>query len=73
MKFNEKDEWTYGELKAVTDVPKKQIDAALLMLCKPAVKLLLKEKNKPVFDNEEEKISLNKAWKHQNMLVKLVP
>lgn len=43
------------------------------MLCKPTVKLLIKEKNKPAFENDDEKVTLNATWKNQNMLLKLVP
>ena len=40
--YNEKEVWTYGELKERTQIPKKNLDAGLIMMCKPQVKLLLK-------------------------------
>lgn len=43
------------------------------MLCKPGVKLLEKQKNKPVFDDPTEIIKLNVNWSSNNILVRLVP
>ena len=43
------------------------------MMCKPGVKLLEKQKNKPVFADKDETVKLNQKWASQNILVKLVP
>jgi len=43
------------------------------MMCKPAVKLLEKQENKPSFENPNEVIKVNLKWSSNNILVKLVP
>lgn len=43
------------------------------MICKPQVKLLIKAENKPKFVNNDEKITFNKAYKSNNVKVRLVP
>jgi len=71
--FNEKETWTYAEVTEKTQIPKNKLDAGLIMLCKPGVKLLEKQKNKPVFDDPTEIIKLNVNWSSNNILVRLVP
>jgi hypothetical protein len=59
MLFNEKETWTYEELSEKTQIPKNKLDAGLIMMCKPGVKLLEKQKNKPVFADKDETVKLN--------------
>lgn len=56
-----------------TQVPKAKLDAGLIMLCKPGVKLLEKQIPKPNFESPDEVIKLNLKWTSNNILVKLVP
>jgi hypothetical protein len=60
-------------LKERTQIPKKNLDAGLIMMCKPQIKLLLKQVQKPEFKDDNENIKLNLDWKNPNILVKLVP
>jgi hypothetical protein len=53
-------------------IPKGHLDAALIMMCKPGVKLLEKQEFKPSFDNPDEVIALNLNWSSANIQVKLV-
>jgi hypothetical protein len=71
--FNECDQYTYAELAEKTQVPKARLDAGLIMMCKPGMKLLEKEVSKPTFDKPTEVIKLNLKWAVNNILVKLVP
>jgi hypothetical protein len=50
---------TYKDILEKTTVPKKRLDTALVALCNPKVKLLIKGVNKPTFDDENEIIKLN--------------
>lgn len=43
------------------------------MMCKPGMKLLEKQEQKPKFDNPNETIKLNMKWQNANIMVKLVP
>jgi len=71
--FNQNDSWTYSEIAEKTQIPKARLDAGLIMMCKPAVKLLEKQENKPSFENPNEVIKINLKWSSNNILVKLVP
>lgn len=42
-------------------------------MCKPGVKLLVKEINKPVWDKPDETIKINLAYKSANLMVKIIP
>jgi hypothetical protein len=72
MLYNEKDSWTYGELKSRTKIPKKNLEGGLLMLCNPKMKLLEKSISKPKFESDSEIIKVNLEWKHANLNVKLI-
>lgn len=71
--FNEKDVWTYGEIKAKTKIEKKLLDSGLVSVCNPKVKLLIKQENKPKFEKDEETVKLNLDFKSQNILIKIIP
>jgi len=57
--FNDTLQLTYKDILEKTTVPKKRLDTALVALCNPKVKLLIKGVNKPTFDDENEIIKLN--------------
>ena len=42
-------------------------------MCNPKMLLLKKTINKPSFENPEEKITLNRKWAPNNILVKILP
>ena len=71
--YNDSESYTYAELADKTLIPKQRLDAGLIMMCKPQMKLLEKQTPKPVFDNPNEQIKLNLKWAVANILVKLVP
>jgi hypothetical protein len=74
FKFNEKDTWTYEELQKATDIPKRELDQGLLIMCNPKMKLLLKlNAKKPAFDDPQETITVNRQWSSANIMVKLLP
>lgn len=71
--YNEQESYTYKELSERTQIPKNRLDAGLIMMCKPGMKLLEKQVSKPSFDNPNELIKINPKWQVANILVKLVP
>lgn len=54
MLFNETDVLTVSEIEQKTGIPKDNLVPALLYLCKPDTKLLLKEIKKPEFTPTEK-------------------
>ena len=42
-------------------------------MCNPKMLLLKKTINKPSFENPDEKITLNRKWAPNNILVKILP
>jgi hypothetical protein len=52
--FNSRDVITYKEIQELTKINKQELDTALLKLCNPKIKLLIKENPKPVFDLNEK-------------------
>lgn len=71
--YNDQESYTYAELTEKTQIPKNRLDAGLIMMCKPGMKLLEKTQPKPSFDNPQEIIKVNMKWAVANILVKLVP
>ena len=56
--FNEQDEITCLQIKTLTKMQDENFRVAMMRLCDPKVKLLMKEIKKPVF-GDSEKISVN--------------
>lgn len=73
--FNTKDDYTYGELRNITNIPKQQLNGGLLQLCNPKFGVLNKAVKKPKFDDDNEKISFNKKFgeKLKNIRVNVMP
>ena len=67
------DTLTIAELLQGTNLTEDSFKSAMLNLCKPKVKLLLKEVQKPVFTNKDERISINRAFQNQKRLIPLLP
>lgn len=57
----------------MTKIDKPALDSCLLQVCAPKVKLLIKGKNKPKFDDDNESIKLNLEYNSANLLVKIIP
>lgn len=57
----------------MTKIEKAALDSCLLQVCNPKVKLLIKGKNKPKFDDDNETIKLNLDYNSANLLVKILP
>ena len=51
--FNENDELNCLQIKEMTNMPVENFKAAMMRLCDPKVKVLLKKVNKPVFGDDE--------------------
>jgi len=51
--FNQDEIITVADIKQATRMPEEQFRSAMMMLCSPKVKLLLKKINKPVFGADE--------------------
>ena len=71
--FNEVDKLTYKEIAGKTTIPKKRLDAALIALCKPGVEVLTKEIKKPIFEKNDETVTLNLKFKNAAVRVNLIP
>jgi hypothetical protein len=71
--FNDVSKLTYKEIAEKTTVPKKRLDAALIALCKPGVEILSKEIKKPVFDKDDETVTLNMKFKNAAVRLQLIP
>ena len=61
--FNDVTIQTYKEIADKTEISKDLLDAALVALCKPGVKILLKETDKKTFDSDAETFTLNMEFK----------
>jgi cullin 1 len=70
--YNENDQLTFQELIDRLQIDQKDLNEALVKLCNPKVKLLMKEVNKPVFA-PGEKIKINEKFESNNVRVNLVP
>ena len=53
-------------------MPEENFKAAMMRMCDPKVRLLNKEIKKPIF-NDNEKISVNAAYKSPSIKVNLIP
>jgi hypothetical protein len=71
--FNEVSKLTYKEISEKTTIPKKRLDAALIALCKPGVEVLTKEIKKPIFEKDDETVTLNMKFKNAAVRVNLIP
>ena len=71
--FNDVSKLTYKEIAEKTTVPKKRLDAALIALCKPGVEVLTKEVKKPIFEKEDETVTLNMKFKNAAVRLQLIP
>ena len=67
------DELTIGEIMQMTEIRGDEIKRALFHLCKPKVKLLLKQVKKPTFDDMNEKIRINRAFASKTRRLALLP
>lgn len=70
--FNEETVLTCAKMKQKSAVSEEKFKDAMMKLCDPKLKLLLKEVNKPVF-GETEKIRVNDRFKNNNIRLNLVP
>lgn len=64
---------TYGEIRQRTQIPDKQLNAALVGLANPRVKLILKGQNNAKFDDDAEKMTLNEKFTSNNIRMTLIP
>ena len=69
----DKNVMSVGELMSLTGLPQSDLKTALFHLCKPKVQLLDKQIKKPTFDNPDELIRLNKAFKSKTRRLVLAP
>jgi hypothetical protein len=51
--FNQEDILTCAQIKQLTSMPDEQFKSAMMKLCDPKIKVLLKKVNKPVFGLDE--------------------
>ena len=71
--FNSQESITYDELKQMTQIQEAELNPALIFMCNPKVKLLLKGNPKvPKFDASES-IKPNPAFANNNIKVNLIP
>lgn len=70
--FNEHSVLTWNEIKEKTQIPDANLQPALINLCKPQVKLLAKEFNKPAFA-PDEKIQVNLKFSNNQTRLSVVP
>lgn len=70
--FNEFASLTYTEIKQKSTVAEEFLKPALLYLCNPKVKLLLKEIPKANFE-PNEKISVNLKFSNNQLRLSLIP
>lgn len=56
------DTLTIAQLLQGTNLTETSFKSAMVHLCKPKVKLLIKEMQKPVFTNKDELITINRAF-----------
>ena len=70
--FNDADVFTCAQIKDLAHIPSDAFRDAMMQLCNPKIMVLKKEIKKPVF-KDDEKISLNKAYKSNSIRVNLVP
>jgi cullin 1 len=71
--YNENEQLTFQELKDRCQVDEKDLNEALLKLCNPKVKLLMKEDLKTPKFSPDEKIKVNDKFESNNVRVNLVP
>jgi len=72
--FNDISKLTYKEIADKTNIPKYYLDTALAALCKPDVQILLKDLSMtPVFDSDDEVITLNMEFSSWALRVNLIP
>jgi hypothetical protein len=64
---------TLKEIADSTEIEPDKLEKSLLSLCNPKLKILIKQVNKPKFDDPHEKISVNLKWFSSNLLVKVIP
>ena len=70
--FNFQDEITCRQIKELTNMPVENFKAAMMRLCDPKVKVLLKKVNKPVF-GEDEPIKCNPKFSSNAIKQNLIP
>ena len=70
--FNEQDVVTCSQIKTTTNMQEENFKAAMMRMCDPKVRLLNKEVKKPIF-GENEKITVNAAFKSNNIRINLMP
>ena len=71
--FNTREEVTYEECKQLTQISDSELNPALIFMCNPKVKLLLKgNMKKPQFEPKET-IKLNMVFANNNVRVNLIP
>lgn len=71
--FNTREEVTYEDAKQLTQISESELNPALIFMCNPKIKLLLKGNMKqPKFDPKET-IKLNLAFANPNVRVNLIP
>ena len=71
--FNSQDTYTVKDIKEKTNVPDEYLKPALIYLCNPKIKVLLKEIKKPTLDNPAEKISINLKYASSNIKTSVMP
>lgn len=67
------DEFTFAAIQDQTQIPDKQLQAALISMCNPKVKLLIKEKKNPKFEDKNEKFTINTNFANQAVRMSLIP
>jgi len=71
--FNKEASNTYGDILRTTGIPKKQLNAALIILCNPKAQVLKKAVKKPTFLSDDELITYNSAFKNDKLRLNMVP
>ena len=62
-----------GMLQEMTQLAHHNLKAALIHLCKPKVRLLLKQAKGPTFDDKNELIKLNPKFRNTARRLVLLP
>ena len=70
--FNEHSKLTCLQIRELTNMPAENFKAAMMRLCDPKVKVLLKRINKPVF-NDDEQITCNLKYSSNSIKQNLIP
>jgi cullin 3 len=71
--FNTQDEYSFDELKQLTQIQDTELNQGMSSLCNPKIKVLLKANMKSPKFEPTEKAKINLAFANQNVKVNMIP